>query len=308
MPARHVQHGRGHAAAARGALHPPRVRVLVPGQLVLGVSAGVRGRVLAEAAQHVRLGVLQGPVGGAAVRVGVAAGVAQAVPDVDVSLGLLLLLQLLAQVLDSWWLGAAVPLLLGADPLPPLAANVLEPLPPGLGVVVRGGGRGGRGAQPGLVEGRGGVGAVGGGGLRPRDGRQRADVVQTLELSLEVLGQLLPLHGDAADGAHRLVRLEPLAGAGQVLGRLLQLGLEQQLGAAGDGGQRQEGVGEGEAGWRGDEAVGHGGLGAGEPGLLQRLQGEVGPGLGGEAQVLGQGRQSGDHRVETVEMWRWTGI
>ena len=111
--------------------------------------------------------------------------------------------------------------------------------------------------------------------------------------------QLLGLEADVTDGAHSLTSLclESLAGwAAEVL-RLLILGLHHQLGAAGHGGQREEGV-EGEAWCLGDQVtVSYTGLGPGEQSLLLQQCPQMG--LGGQAQMLGQWRQSGDHDGDT---------
>ena len=293
MPAAHIEH-RGHhpGLACWAHARSPAVRVLVVTLAALVPGLGL-GLGLAEAAQHVSLGVLQRPVlARPALRVWGAPAVTEAVSDVDVSLlGLTSLGLHLGQLLDGVWRADNLPAL-GSNPLTPLASDPLKPLPAALEVAGGGGGQ----AEGRLVGGRGEWSVRGVGGVGSGDRRQGPDVVKTLELGLEVFRQLLGLETDVADGAHGLAALglEPLAGGAAEVLRLLVLGLQHQLGAAGHGGQGQEGI-EGEAGGggRGDETVCDTGLGPGE----QRLLLEQGPQvrLWGQAQVLGQGGQSRDH-------------
>ena len=221
--------------------------------------------------QHVRLGVNVVQLLPAAALLAIAArpaaAVADTVPDVNVCFALLLhavLLHLLPRHLCT-------------DPLPPLGADPFKPLPPVFQVARRG-----RRDGQGLVGGGGEWAGGGGGGGRSGDGGQAADVLEAAQLCLEVVRQLLPAHGDAADRAHRLLPLCSLCQA-EVLSLLEPLqGLLVVNRGGGGRGCWEERVREGklrrlaQVEMTLDERVGNAGVGSREPGLLKERQHGVG--------------------------------
>lgn len=246
VPAVDVEDGDDHVGGAAGAPHAAagcwRCRRRRSSTILSLLDGGVRGVGLAELAQDVRLGVLgraEGLVGGLGVRGAGAAAVAEAVSDVDVLVPADNVLVVVVVAVGCVVTDQALPThTLHSDALASLGPDPLEALPPVLEIT----GTGGRkaAADTGHLVRRGDAGGAGGAGGGPRDRRQRPDVVETLELRLKVLHEVLASHGDAADRADDLGGPGSLAAAAEaeVLGGLGEAALlggtgGQEVGRAG---------------------------------------------------------------------------